>query len=194
MSGRYSLRVLTAKEVDADDILQPLVIMINEAYKHFDDGEDLPRYSDARDLATELGEHGLCAVIQDSCKEDLPIAVAAAKPWQPKDGRIGSGQLEPEGYQWEIGPAASRSDQEYRQKGFVEQCVSALQKRLLEMTGRKAIRLWITAAQEISRNVLYWQRRGFERVGDTRTVPIGQWHRSKSYTLVDMKKDVDRGT
>lgn len=188
MATQFSLRVLTARELAGDNVLGPLVVMINEVYMHDADDGYLDRFSDANELIESLGESGICAVVQDSWKDGLPIAMVGAKPWPEKADSATSnstfGVLD-----WELSPAASRVSPEYRSKGFVERCVGALQDRLLQTSGGATVSLWVSVAIELERNVRYWQRRGFEQIGDTRIVPIGQWHLSKSFNLIDMKKE-----
>lgn len=189
MATQFSLRVLTARELAGDTVLGPLVVMINEVYKHDLDDGYLDRFSDVNELIESLGESGICAVVQDSWNKGHPIAMVGAKPWPEKgdsailDSKFG-------GLDWELSPAASHVSPEYRSKGFVERCVGALQDRLLQMSGGATVSLWVSVAIELERNIKYWQRRGFEQIGDTRIVPVGQWHLSKSFNLVDMKKEV----
>ncbi|KIV92515.1 hypothetical protein PV10_03806 [Exophiala mesophila] len=189
MATQFSLRVLTTRELLGDSILEPLLVMINEVYKHDGDDGFLDRFSGVNDLTESLGEFGICAVVQDMWNKQLPIAMVGAKPWPEKahptafDSQLGC-------LHWQIGPAASEVSPEYRSKGFVEQCLAALQDRLLQMSSGNSISLWVSVAIELDRNIRYWKRRGFEQIGDPRIVPIGQWHLSKSFNLVDMKKEV----
>jgi hypothetical protein len=198
-SSHLALRILTAPELWSDTVLVPTCTLINESYKGRESEGLLDRYPSAEDFARDLGADGLCAVIQDSRLENRPVAVAVAKRWKGRrkdddgDGD-GSGHraTAPDAgtRDWEIGPAASRSLPEYRGRGLIERCLQGLSARLVARVTEGPVRLWVKVVEELY--AAYWARKGFVQCGASYVIPVGEWHRDRAYTLVDMVKEISR--
>lgn len=190
MAVALSLRVLTTQELADDKALLPLVIMINEAYKRaeevYAEGPVTARYLGPAALLEDLGSDGLCVLISDPSKDNTPVAVAGAKRWIPQ----GMGNPNKDGREWEITPVAVFSHPEYRKRGLVDQCLKALYPYLLERVEDGPVRLWIKVVEDLLSE--YWARKGFKQVGPQWFIPIGQWHRSRGFTLIDMLKEISQ--
>ncbi|KAL6248378.1 hypothetical protein RBB50_004633 [Rhinocladiella similis] len=187
MASQLFLRVLTASELQNDDVLVPALELINASYKEREAEGLLDRYSSPEVFLQDIGTDGLCAIVQDREKNNLPGAVAVAKQWK---GQRDQSMSRTDGRDWEIGPAASRNLPQYRQKGLIERCLQSLSVRLLDQAGDGTVRLWVMVVEELYST--YWARRGFEQYGSSYVVPVGEWHRDRSYTLIDMKKEISR--
>ncbi|OCT48534.1 hypothetical protein CLCR_04353 [Cladophialophora carrionii] len=188
-----ALRVLTAPELWSDAVLVPTCALINESYKGRESEGLLDRYPSAEDFARDLGVDGLCAVIQDSRHENRPVAVAVAKRWTGRrkdDDDDRATALDAGTRDWEIGPAASRSLPEYRGRGLVERCLQGLSARLIAQVNEGPVRLWVKVVEELY--AAYWARKGFVQCGASYVIPVGEWHRDRAYTLVDMVKEISR--
>ncbi|EXJ54524.1 hypothetical protein A1O7_09864 [Cladophialophora yegresii CBS 114405] len=189
------LRVLTAPELWSDAVLVPTCTLINESYKGRESEGLLDRYPSAEDFARDLDTDGLCAVIQDSRHENRPVAVVVAKRWKGRRKDVDDDDdraTAPDAgtRDWEIGPAASRSLPEYRGRGLVERCLQGLSARLLAQVTEGPVRLWVKVVEEFY--AAYWARKGFVQCGASYVIPVGQWHRDRAYTLVDMVKEISR--
>jgi hypothetical protein len=194
-SSHLALRVLTAPELWSDAVLVPTCTLINESYKGREAEGLLDRYPSAEDFARDLDADGLCAVIQDSRLENWPVAVAVAKRWKGRrkdDGGGGDRATAPDTgtRDWEIGPAASRSLPEYRGRGLIERCLQGLSARLVARVTEGPVRLWVKVVEEFY--AAYWARKGFVQCGASYVIPVGEWHRDRAYTLVDMVKEISR--
>ncbi|KAJ9603325.1 hypothetical protein H2200_012103 [Cladophialophora chaetospira] len=190
MASHLAIRVLTAQQLRHDEVLLPACVLINKSYNERESEGLLDRYPSPEDFLADLGSDGLCAIIQDGQNERLPVAIAATKRWKGrrKDQDANSND---EGIRdWEIGPAASRSSPQYRGRGLIEQCLQALSARLLIEVRDKPVRLWVKVVEEMYAK--YWARKGFEQYGSSYVIPVGEWHRDRAYTLVDMVKEISR--
>lgn len=191
MEAALSLRVLTTQELADDKALPPLVIMINEAYKRAEEqyagGPVTARYLGPAALLEDLASNGLCVIIFDTSKGNTPVAVAGAKRWK---GSQGMGNPDKDGREWEITPVAVSSNPEYRKRGLVDQCLKALYTRLLERVEDGTVRLWVKVVEDLLSE--YWARKGFKQVGPQWFIPIGEWHRNRGFTLIDMLKEISQ--
>ncbi|ETI20613.1 hypothetical protein G647_08651, partial [Cladophialophora carrionii CBS 160.54] len=194
--SHLDLRVLTAPELWNDAVLVSTCLLINESYKGRESEGLLDRYPSAEDFARDLGVDGLCAVIQDSRRENRPVAVAVAKRWKGRrkddDDDDDDDATAPDAgtRDWEIGPAASRSLPEYRGRGLVERCLQGLSARLVAQVTEGPVRLWVKVVEELY--AAYWARKGFVQCGASYVIPVGEWHHNRAYTLVDMVKEISR--
>ncbi|KAK5059938.1 hypothetical protein LTR84_009821 [Exophiala bonariae] len=187
MATSLLLRVLTTQELAADKSLVPLVNMINNVYGRGLEGvEDLiDRYSGSDALLDDLGTEGLCAFMLDTSQNLRPVAVVGAKRWK---GYRNRGNPYDNGGDWEIGPAASDGDPQYRKKGLVDQCLEALYTRLLAGEQAGTVRLRMTVLEDV--NAPYWRRKGYEQDGERWVIPRGRWHKLFEYTVIDMVKEI----
>jgi GNAT superfamily N-acetyltransferase len=193
-SSHLALRVLTATELWGDAVLVPTCTLINESYKERESKGLLDRYTSAEDFARDLDADGLCAVIQDSRHENRPVAVAVAKRWKGrrKDDDDYDCATAPDAgtRDWEIGPVASHSLPEYRGRGLIERCLQGLSALLVAQVTEGPVRLWVKVVEEFY--AAYWARKGFVQCGASYVIPVGEWHRDRAYTLVDMVKEISR--
>jgi hypothetical protein len=191
MAAALSLRVLTTQELADDKALLPLVVMINEAYnraeEEYAEGPVTARYLGPAALLEDLGSDGLCVLISDTSKDNTPVAVAGAKRWK---GPQGMSNPNKDGREWEITPVAVSSHPEYRKRGLVDQCLKPLYTRLLERVEDGEVKLWVKVVEDLLSE--YWSRKGFKQVGPQWFIPIGQWHKSRGFTLIDMLKEISQ--
>lgn len=187
MATSLLLRVLTTQELECDKSLLPLINMINQVYRRGLPGvEDLlDRYSGPDDLLSDLGTDGLCAFVLDSSQNLRPVAVVGAKRWK---GYRNNGNPYDDGSDWEIGPAASDSDPQYRKKGLVDRCLESLYTRLLAKAQSGTVRLRMTVLEDV--NAEYWRRKGYRQDGERWVIPRGRWHKVFEYTVIDMLKEI----
>jgi hypothetical protein len=188
MATSLSVRVLTTQELAGDASLLPLIDMINQVYGAGLEGvaEDiLDRYSGSDDLLQELGTEGLCAFVLDSSNDNRPVAVAGVKRWK---GYRNNGNPHNDGRDWEIGPAASHRDPQYRKKGLVDRCLQALYTHLLTQTETGPVRLHMTVLEDV--NAEYWKRKGYKQDGERWLIPKGRWHKLYEYVVIDMLKEI----
>jgi hypothetical protein len=189
MALELSLRILTAEELKVEQTLCiPLVSMINEAYSKREGEGLLSRFSDPDAIWKELGNNGLCVILQDPEHGDIPVAVAGAKRW--KKGGCGEGGGE-DLREWEISPVATRINPSYRKKGLVDRCLAVLYSALLERVeeGQK-LKLWVQVVENYYGD--YWRRKGYNQVGPEWIIAKGVWHKDYGFTLIDMCKNIQR--
>lgn len=187
MATGLSVRVSTIQELAGDEFLRPLIQMINETYGAALEGvEDmLDRYSGSDDFLQELGMDGLCAFVLDSSSNNRIVAVVGAKRWK---GYRNNGNPHNDGRDWEIGPAASHKDPQYRKKGLVDRCLQALYTRLLTQAETGPVRLHMTVLEDV--NAEYWKRKGYKQDGERWLIPKGRWHKIYEYVVIDMIKEI----
>ncbi len=189
MASSIPLRILTARDLQTEAILVPAFTLINDSYNERQDLAEgsLPRYPSPESFLQDLGPDGLCAIVQDTGSHNIPVAVVIAKRWKGRSDLDNSDDGTCREY--EIGPAASRNGSEYRGRGLISRCLQAISSRLLSQV-EGPVCLWVKVVEETYGS--YWARRGFVQYGERYVIPVGEWHRSRAYTLVDMKKDVER--
>lgn len=187
METNLALRVLTTQELAKDPSLLPLIQMINETYgTNLEDPEDMhDRYSESDELLQELGPDGICAFVLDCGKNNSPVAVVGAHRWK---GHRTNGNPNDDGRDWEIGPAASHRNPQYRKKGLVERCLQALYARLLAQAEAGPVRLHMTVLEDL--NAEYWKRKGYKQDGERWLIPKGRWHKLHEYIVIDMLKEI----
>ncbi|KIW13173.1 hypothetical protein PV08_08360 [Exophiala spinifera] len=184
------LRVFDPKDLhDQPLLLSRLMVMLNDAYSEIDAPDSFPRVSTPDALWEEFGPDGICAIIQDSANDDIPVAIAGAKRWHKQ--ALGDGIDEPRN-EWEVSAVASQNDLRYRRRGLVDRCLNVLRERLLQKFPRQCVCLWVRAESGI--RVDYWRKKGFVVVGEPWTIPVGEWHRDLSFTGVTMRKTISRST
>lgn len=190
MASSLQLRVLSAQDLKIDEVLAPTCLLINQSYNERESEGLLDRYSSPAEFLNDLGTDGLCAIIIDSGKGNVPVAVAVAKRWKErqKDSATASSSNDDDVQDWEIGPAASYNRPEYRRKGLMDRCLQSLEARLLSQSQKGSVRLWVKTVEDMYAG--YWGRKGFEQCGASYVIPVGEWHRDRSYTLVDMVKEI----
>ena len=188
MSSVLPLRLFTAKELENEKTLViSLMDMVNDAYALQELEGSISRFKDSDEIWKDLGDDGLCAVVQDPDNGDLPVAMACAKRWT----KCGGTACEPEATgDWEIGPAASRNDPRYRKKGLVDRCLNVLYDALLDRSGAKTLTLWMKVVENLVAD--FWRKKGFAQVGPRWIIPRGEWHRDQEFILIDMCKVVSR--
>src|ERR1700744_3959147 len=129
MALHLSLRILSIRELRNDEILVPTFVLINESYKEHEGEGVADRFPTPEDFLQDLEVDGLCAIIQDSEKSNLPVAVVVAKRWK---GRQDEANIGAHARDWEIGPAASRNLPQYRKRGLIERCLQGISPILLD--------------------------------------------------------------
>lgn len=187
MALDLSFRILDGQRLRHETVLlDPLTDMINRAYLEIDADGAFPRLPDRDAIWKEFGHVGVCVIVQDRDRGDLPVAITGAKAWKPD---VGVGQAAT-WREWEIGPVATRDEPSYRRRGLIDRCLALLYEALLGISSGTEIRVWMKVEEGV--RVDYWRKKGFAQVGSRWLIPVGEWHAELGFAGIDMCKTISR--
>lgn len=180
-SSFYTL-IFTRPSLYMNETLESSIAnLVNAAFLEVPNFDNALRFQTASEVSKELGDDGIIAIAFDpvsGADRDKAVACISAKKYDPPeiDGSVDRGE---EMLNYRLYAVATLKDPQYRKKGLIPLCLSAL-KAALPPTSQ----LWIETAEEA--NGPYWQSRGFE-LAKSEKKPKGFWGAEREFNWVVLR-------